>query len=63
MYPPWLHRPLGLDRAGLPLAIQVVGPKYSEQTLIAFARLIEPLHDGYVPLSTSLAAGSGSTPP
>lgn len=46
---PALTIPLGLDDAGLPLAVQVVGPKYSEPQLIGFAKLIEPLHAGYVP--------------
>ena len=45
---PALTIPLGLDRDGLPLAVQVVGPMNSEKRLLAFAKLIEPLHEGYV---------------
>ncbi|MBL8230506.1 MAG: amidase [Bryobacterales bacterium] len=44
---PALTIPLGLNREGLPIAIQVVGPLYSERRLIEFARLIEPLHTGF----------------
>lgn len=45
---PALTVPLGLDRQGLPLAVQLVGPLHSERRLLAFARLIAPLHPGYV---------------
>lgn len=45
---PALTIPLGLNQEGLPIAIQVVGPMNSERRLIAFARLIEPLHEGFV---------------
>lgn len=45
---PALTVPLGLDDSGLPLAVQVVGPRYSERPLIAFAKLIERLHEGHV---------------
>ncbi|MBK8465382.1 MAG: amidase [Chloracidobacterium sp.] len=45
---PALTIPLGLNREGLPVGVQVVGPMYSEKQLIAFAKLIEPLHDGFV---------------
>ncbi|MBS1830446.1 MAG: amidase [Acidobacteria bacterium] len=45
---PALTIPMGLNGEGLPVALQVVGPRYSEQRLIEFARLIEPLHEGFV---------------
>lgn len=45
---PALTVPLGLNAEGLPIAVQIVGPLNSEKRLIAFAKLIEPLHDGYV---------------
>lgn len=45
---PALTIPLGLNKDGLPIAVQIVGPMYSEKKLIQFARLIEPLHAGYV---------------
>ncbi|MCC6365518.1 MAG: hypothetical protein IT165_18550 [Bryobacterales bacterium] len=45
---PALTIPMGLDRDGLPVALQVVGPLNSERRLIEFARLIEPLHEGFV---------------
>lgn len=40
--------PMGLNRDGLPIALQVVGPLRSERRLLEFARLIEPLHTGFV---------------
>ena len=45
---PALTVPLGLDRNGLPVAVQIVGPHYSELQLIHFARLIKHLHSGYI---------------
>lgn len=45
---PALTIPMGLNRNGLPLALQIVGPLNSEPRLIEFARLIEPLHAGFV---------------
>lgn len=45
---PALTIPLGLNAEGLPIAVQVVGPINSERRLIAFAKLIEPLHTGFV---------------
>ncbi|MBK9105159.1 MAG: amidase [Saprospiraceae bacterium] len=45
---PALTIPLGLNSDGLPVAVQVVGPMFSEKRLIHFARMIEHLHDGYV---------------
>lgn len=55
---PALTVPLGLDEQGLPLAVQVVGPAYSEPALLAFAKLIEPLHDGFV-RPPSMESGPG----
>jgi amidase len=45
---PALTIPMGLNGDGLPIALQVVGPLNSERRLIEFARLIEPLHTGFV---------------
>ena len=45
---PALTIPLGLNAEGLPIGVQVVGPMNSEKRLIAFAKLIEPLHTGFV---------------
>lgn len=44
---PALTIPMGLNRDGLPIALQIVGPLNSERRLIAFARMIEPLHAGF----------------
>lgn len=40
--------PLGLNSEGVPIAVQVVGPLNSERRLIKFAKLVEPLHEGYI---------------
>ncbi len=45
---PALTIPLGLNEEGLPVAIQLVGPLFSEQRLIQFAKLIKDTHEGYV---------------
>lgn len=45
---PALTIPLGLNKDGLPISVQVVGPMFSEKRLIQFAKLIVPLHEGYV---------------
>lgn len=45
---PALTIPLGLNDQGLPIAVQLVGPMFSEQRLIHFAKMIEKLHEGYV---------------
>lgn len=45
---PSLVIPLGLNAEGLPVGVQVVGPMYSEKRLIAFARMIAPLHPTFV---------------
>lgn len=49
---PAMTIPLGLNGEGVPIAVQVVGPMNSEKRLIAFARLIEPLHEGFVKPAT-----------
>ncbi len=45
---PALTIPLGLDKNGLPIAVQLVGPMFSEKRLIHFAKLIQSLHEGYI---------------
>lgn len=45
---PAMTVPLGLNSEGLPIAVQIVGPMNSEKRLIKFAKLIEPLHEGFV---------------
>ena len=45
---PALAIPLGLNAEGIPIGVQIVGKMNSEKQLIKFARLIEPLHDGFV---------------
>ncbi len=45
---PALTIPLELNAEGLPIAVQIVGPMNSEKRLIKFAKLIEPLHNGFV---------------
>ena len=38
---PALSLPVGYTDSGLPLAVQIVGPAYSEKTLLAFGRLLD----------------------
>jgi len=45
---PALAIPLGLNAEGIPIGVQIVGRMNSEKQLIKFAKLIEPLHDGFV---------------
>jgi Asp-tRNA(Asn)/Glu-tRNA(Gln) amidotransferase A subunit family amidase len=45
---PALQIPLGLGKEGLPLGVQIVGPYWSEPELIAFARQVAKLTDGFV---------------
>ena len=45
---PALQIPLGLGKEGLPLGVQIVGPYWSEPELIAFAKQVAKLTDGFV---------------
>jgi amidase len=45
---PALQIPLGLGKEGLPLGVQIVGPYWSEPELIAFARKVAQLTEGFV---------------
>lgn len=47
---PALACPAGTDDGGLPVGIQLVGPKGSETRLIALARRLEPTLGGAIPL-------------
>lgn len=40
--------PMGLNKDGLPMAVQVVGPYFSEAVLLNFARLLSPYTPGFV---------------
>jgi Asp-tRNA(Asn)/Glu-tRNA(Gln) amidotransferase A subunit family amidase len=45
---PALNIPLGLGKEGLPLGVQIVGPCWSEPELIAFAKQVARLTEGFV---------------
>lgn len=45
---PAITIPLGLNKEGLPIAVQVIGPKFSEPELLYFAKLIKPLVPGFI---------------
>lgn len=45
---PSLTIPLGLTEEGLPVAVQIIGPPFSEPELLYFAKLIKPLTAGFV---------------
>ncbi|KQU89287.1 amidase [Mesorhizobium sp. Root102] len=44
---PALSMPCGLDSAGLPVGLQLVGKRWSEAQLLGIARAIEPLTGGF----------------
>jgi amidase len=44
---PALSMPCGLDGAGLPIGLQLVGKRWSESRLLGIARAIEPLTGGF----------------
>jgi amidase len=48
-YLPATVAPLGRNRAGLPLGVQIVGPAYGDRQTIAFARLLEDQWRSFVP--------------
>jgi len=45
---PSITIPLGLNKEGLPIVIQIVGPMYSEPELLHFAKLLKPLKPGFI---------------
>lgn len=45
---PSITIPLGLNKEGLPIAIQIVGPMHSEPELLHFAKLLKPLTPGFI---------------
>lgn len=45
---PGLIIPMGLNQQGLPIALQIIGPNYSEPELLHFAKLLKPLIPGFI---------------
>lgn len=45
---PSITIPLGLNKEGLPIAIQIIGPLFSEPELLYFAKLLKPLTPGFI---------------
>lgn len=45
---PCITIPLGLNKEGLPIAVQIIGSWYTEPELLYFAKLISPLVSGFV---------------
>ena len=45
---PAMNIPLGLGKERLPLGVQIVGPYWSELELIAFAKHVSQLTEGFV---------------
>lgn len=45
---PSITIPLGLNKDGLPIAVQIVGPLFSEPELLHFAKLLTPLTTGFI---------------
>jgi amidase len=48
-YLPATIAPVGFTSAGLPVGVQIIGPRYGDHTCIAFARLLEQEFQGFVP--------------
>ncbi len=40
--------PMGLNKEGLPIAIQIIGPLFSEPELLYFAKLLKPFTPGFI---------------
>ncbi|MBL7736141.1 MAG: hypothetical protein JNL51_11835 [Chitinophagaceae bacterium] len=45
---PSITIPLGLNKEGLPIVVQIVGPMYSEPELLHFAKLLKPFTPGFI---------------
>lgn len=45
---PSITIPLGINAEGLPIAVQVIGPPFSEPELLYFAKMLKPLVAGFV---------------
>lgn len=45
---PSITIPLGLNKDGLPITIQIIGPRFSEPELLYFAKLIQSLTPGFI---------------
>jgi len=48
-YLPATVAPIGLTRSGLPVGVQIVGPRYGDLTCLRFARLLEERYRAFVP--------------
>jgi amidase len=48
-YLPATVAPIGLDAAGLPVGVQIIGPQFGDRTCIAFAKLIEQEFHAFAP--------------
>ena len=46
---PALSAPVGLTTDGLPVGVQVLGPRYEDDTAITFAELMADVIGGYAP--------------
>ena len=44
---PTLVIPMGLNKEGLPIGLQIVGARYSEPELLHFAKLLKPFTPGF----------------
>jgi amidase len=41
--------PIALDKAGLPIGVQIIGPRLEDRTTLAFAGMVERLIGGFAP--------------
>ena len=56
-YLPSTVAPAGLGRSGLPVGVQIVGPRYHDHRCIHFAQLLEREYRGFVPPPAYRTAG------
>ena len=47
-YLPATVAPIGLSPEGLPIGVQIIGPRYSDPTTLRFARLLEEGYRAFV---------------
>ena len=59
-YLPASVAPIGFTAEGLPVGVQIVGPRYADRSCIAFAELLEREYQAFVPPPAFAAGRSGT---
>ena len=60
---PAVVAPAGRTPDGLPVGIQIIGPRYEDDTAITFAELLERAHGGFEPALKRRGARAAGDPP